>query len=178
MSYGIYNIDSVLPLSNEEYFNHVSSLIRKASSRIWVMMFIVDIRLMRDPYLCVRHLCDELVYAKWRNVDVRLIVGTLGRTHDINFANLTSSLYLSKKGIPVRFFESKYKSSLHSKYIVADYDRILLGSHNWTHGGFFGHIEDSISVHSKPLNQILSMEFEENWKSSLTEENNAEEMVQ
>lgn len=178
MSYGIYGINLALPLRNEEYFDCVSDLVRSTTRRLWITMFIMDIRIMRDPYLCVRRVCEELIYARWRNVDVRLVIGMSDDSHDIAHADLTAALYLNGKGIPVRIFDSEDKSSLHSKYVVADFDTIVVGSHNWTHGGFFGHIEDSMLISSVPLNCFLAAEFETIWNSSKEVSSHENNLVQ
>ena len=167
MKFPAFEISKALPLRNKDYFIFLLDAISAARFRIWATIFLVDITVLSDQRLYVRKLINNLVYANWRNVDVRLILGKSKIAPLIQNMNLTSARYIKDKGINVRIFHSAEDSSTHSKYVIIDHDLIILGSHNWSHGGFSQYIEDSIAVHSKNLCRNLEEEFLESWNSSL-----------
>jgi phosphatidylserine/phosphatidylglycerophosphate/cardiolipin synthase-like enzyme len=166
MTIPAYSIFSATPLGNEDYFPFLLDRFDTARSQIWASIFIVDARIYRDPKLSIRTAIERLAYARWRNVDVRILVGT-SDTPEIYIANLTSALYMQQKGLDVRFFRSPHKHSLHSKYVVIDRNAAIVGSHNWTHNAFHSSTEDSIAINSPDLAISLVKEFEVNWQSSI-----------
>lgn len=166
MEFSTYTIDSMLPLIRDEYFTFLNHKIRDARKRIWSAIFIVNPTVGLDTSLAIRHLLKNLAYAKWKNVDVKVIVGTSG-VRDIQVANNTTMLYLQELGIPVRRYIGGRRRSLHSKYVVIDDELIIVGSHNWTPGAVAEHNEDSIAVYSQNMNTLLRDEFTSNWQNAL-----------
>ena len=165
MSFGAYQIDKAIPLRNEQYFEFLNGTFQEARKRIWAAIFIVNPIVKDDEFLAVRSLLKRLAYAQWRNVDIRILVGT-SNTRGIAVANDTAYEYLKSLDIPVRKFIGKYRKSLHSKYVMIDDELIVVGSHNWTPGGAGVHNEDSIAVYSKELNLVFRDEFISNWQHS------------
>lgn len=93
-------------------------------------------------------LIGELLRAHTRGVDIRILLDA-DRTTDVYHSrriNRQVKDYLSSKGIDVRFDAAD--SVNHAKFLVADGERILLGSHNWTSGSFVRQHELSVEVHS------------------------------
>ena len=164
MKYPVYELTQAIPLRNRDYYIYLLDAIASARERIWASIFIVDIR---DPYLLVRGVVENLTFAKWRNVDVKIIIGKSESTPDIQIADSTSAMYMKEKGLAVRIFNAPEDSSLHSKYVIIDRDKLVLGSHNWSHGAFSRYIEDSISVSSVDLVESLAGEFLKAWETSI-----------
>jgi|CXWL01.1.fsa_nt_gi phosphatidylserine/phosphatidylglycerophosphate/cardiolipin synthase-like enzyme len=160
-----FAVDSAIPLQGAVCRDFLLEAIRQATSRVWANIFIVDVRLHEDPLLLVRSLLHELIVARWRQVDVRVVV-TASDTQDIFLANMTSLLYLRDQGIASRLYHSDRRSSNHSKYVVLDDHSIVVGSHNWTHRAFALNVEQSIAVHSAALTQSLALEFLGIWNDS------------
>jgi phosphatidylserine/phosphatidylglycerophosphate/cardiolipin synthase-like enzyme len=165
MSFSVYQIKEALPLRNEQYFEFLNGKFQEARKRIWASIFIINPIVEDDVYLAVRTLLKKLAYAKWRNVDIRILVGT-SNNPGIRVANDTAYEYLRNLDIPVRKFIGKYRKSLHSKYVIIDDEIIVVGSHNWTPGAAGKHNEDSIAVCSQELNRLLCDEFISNWQYS------------
>jgi len=93
-------------------------------------------------------LIGELLRAHARGVDIRILLDA-DRTTDVYHSrriNRQVKDYLSSKGIDVRFDAAN--SVNHAKLLVADGERILVGSHNWTSGSFVRQHELSVEIHS------------------------------
>lgn len=159
-------INEIWPLRNHDYYIFLLSAISQAKKRIWGNIFIIDVTVSSDQRLFVRKLINSLGFAKWRGVDVRIIVGKSESTPDIQIANTTSAQYMKLCNIDVKSFYNPKNQSTHSKYIIFDSEIIVLGSHNWTHGGFANHIEDSVAIRSLGLCKNLEVEFQNIWNSS------------
>ena len=164
----VFQVDSFVPLKDRDLFWFLIDRINKAKSRVWASVFIVDMRVEADPMMEVREIIRSLELALWRGVDVRLLVGSSQRTASIHIANATTHRYLSARGFPVRMFASSGDYGLHSKNVVIDEDWVICGSHNWTTGAFRMHVEDSIALKSRDINQRLAEELDKQWNSSVT----------
>lgn len=93
-------------------------------------------------------LIGELLRAHARGVDIRILLDA-DRTTDVYHSrriNRQVKDYLSSKGIDVRFDAAD--SVNHAKFLVADGERTLVGSHNWTSGSFVRQHELSVEIHS------------------------------
>lgn len=170
MSFSAYRIEKVLPLRNKEYFDFLNGKVQEARKRVWAAIFIINPTVPSDEFLEIRALLKRLAYARWRNVDVRVLVGTSG-VRDIRVANDTAYAYLKDLGIPVRTFVGKLSKSLHSKYVIIDDAITVVGSHNWTPGAAASGVnnEDSLAVYSDEMNLVLRDEFILNWENSATD---------
>jgi len=115
-----------------------------------VAVFIIDPRPEEDAAGTVRLVLDALVRARWRGVDVRVLVGGSSRTPAIELAGRVARRYLQSQGVPCRQFVGRRgETSLHSKYVVAD-DAVVVGSHNWTRRALVSDDELSLAVTSRP----------------------------
>lgn len=161
-----YPILSAVPLQGEDYLPYVLNKIDSAESRVWASIFIIDAGIQNDVFRSVRTLIEKLTYASWRNVDVRVVLGTADIT-DIYVACLTSAYYMKKQGIPVKQYASTGKrKSTHSKYMLFDNDLVIVGSNNWTHESFHQAINSSLAVESEGLNASLASEYDAIWQTS------------
>ena len=168
--YSIFSTEEVLLLSDTDYFYFVLDKIKNAKSKVFAVVFIIDPRVRSDKRRGVRLFLDELGYAKWQGVDVKVIVGRSDRVLNIDIANRVAFQYLQEKGIPTRVFLPTPKDySLHSKYIVFDEDLVILGSHNWTDNAFHRSKEMSAAIYSKEVAIKMTKEFEELWSTGLEE---------
>jgi phosphatidylserine/phosphatidylglycerophosphate/cardiolipin synthase-like enzyme len=166
MNIPTYPINSALSLQGDDYLPYVLDRIDLATTRIWASIFIVDARPDKDEYNSVRAVIDKLAYATWRNVDVRVVVGT-AKIVDVYVACLTSAYYMKKRGISIKEYATTGKrKSTHSKYMLFDNDLVIVGSNNWTHESFHQAVNSSLAVESEGLNASLSSEFNEIWQTS------------
>ena len=169
MNFSCYKINKAITLRNEQYFTFLNGMIQRSKKRIWAAIFIVNPTVDDDIFLTLRNLLKRLYYAKWRNVDVRVLIGSSNNL-GIGIANETAYSYLLDLGIPVHRFIGKYRKSLHSKYVILDDELIICGSHNWTPGAVHLHQEDSIAVFSEELNLLLRDEFSSHWEYAIQTE--------
>ncbi len=165
----VYKTENVIPLSNDDYYYYLMGKINNAKYRVYASIFIINSLISKDVELKVRDLIKNLAYAKWRNVDVRIIFGN-SKNCEIKTANETTARYMHSLGISVKQYESLFRSSLHSKYVIIDDELIILGSHNWSNGAFAKNLEDSVAIYSKELNTILNDEFHKLWKTGINME--------
>lgn len=160
-----YSVNAAIPLDNEQYLPYLLQTIAAASRRLWASVFIVDARLHEDTQLSVRKVIDALAYARWRGLDVRVILG-VSSVKEIYVANLTSALFMAEQQIPVRLFHSMEQSSTHNKYLMADDQTLIVGSHNWTHHAFHHHINGSLVIQSRDIVAQVGRQFLHEWGSS------------
>lgn len=171
MSFESFPVAGATLLSNADYLPFALEQFERARKRLWVSVFIIDTRVLKDPLRSVRGLVEHLCRAQWRNVDVRVLVG-VSDTPEIHIANTTSALYLKDRGLPVRHFHSAHQVSTHSKFVLVD-DLLLVGSHNWTHAAFHLGEEDSLAVRSSELAVGLGQQFEQLWAGGVQVEEGA-----
>ena len=159
-----YKIDELTPLHGPAYRDYLLKGIMSAKKSIYAMIFIVDLRVLRDVNLYVRAIFSALSEAKDKGVDVRVIVGT-SNLEDVYLAHYVTKLCCKHLEIDVRSYQST-KESLHSKIVVIDDNVSMVGSPNWTDGGLGRHIEDSVGMKSKTINKYLKARFLKLWESS------------
>jgi len=153
-------------LVNRDYYDYVVKSIDNAKIRIWISMFIINATVFGDKYLMIRRLIKGLEYAKWRNVDVKIMLG-ISEISQLWLPNSTSMHYLTNLGLETREFNTQYRTSNHSKFILFDDNLIIAGSHNWSAKSLAGiHNEISIVLNSEDVSRVLSTEFLNNWNQS------------
>lgn len=159
-----FNIDVVEPLHGSAYYDYLHKAILSAKKNIYAAIFIVDPRVSQDVNLKVRNIFSALHAVKIKGVDVRVIIGT-SDAEDIYLANFVAKKYFEHLGIIAKSYKSE-KDSLHSKFVIIDEKVSIIGSPNWSDGGFGRHIEDSVCIQSNPINKYLKSRFLKIWKTS------------
>jgi len=151
------------PVFDRDYYPLVLAAIERARTRIWVSVFICDLRPGRDVQGCVLDLISALVARASLGVDVQFMVTGDASAADIAAANLATGLYLHHSGVRcrrnMRLEDGRLGS--HAKLAVID-DAAFIGSQNWTEGGFNSHIEDAICIHGSGVERI-GAEFSYLW---------------
>ena len=119
---------AVQVLADAAYCDTLSTLIKKASQRIDLAMFLFKTSPSRDnlPAGLVR----ELVAARQRGVAVRVILESSNHDPGLNQSNQETAQLLRKGGVTV-FFDSPERTT-HAKLAVIDRRYCLVGSHNLT----------------------------------------------
>lgn len=123
--------------------------IRKAKNYIYISMFLIS------HY----QLTQELINAKKRGVDVKLIV-------EANHAQQRYSKHeiLRNYGVPVKV--ENWPGKMHAKLAVIDDENIIVGSTNWTKAGFEYNDENLLIFRNNPeAAQFLRNEFNLSWNS-------------
>ena len=110
------------------YYDTLAALIKNADQRIDLAMFLFKTSPAGNnrPAGLVR----ELVAARQRGVEVRIILEYSGHDQTLNRANQETALALKKGGVAV-FFDSPGRTN-HAKLAVIDRRYCLVGSHNLT----------------------------------------------
>ena len=118
--------DTVRILADGDYGAALAGLIKNAGQRIDLAMFIFKTSQTRNnlPAELVR----DLLAARQRGVEVRVILEYSGHDQSLNQANQETAQALAKGGIAV-FFDSPNRTS-HAKLAVIDRRYCLVGSHN------------------------------------------------
>jgi len=149
-------------LLNIEYYQRLPQLIARASSTIDACLFHVA---LTDPGHPTHVLLDALVAARARGVEVRVLLDQ-DRPDDpygSTIINGPARDFLIANNVPCRFDTAD--RLLHSKYLLIDNAFVVLGSHNWSAGSFFGFDDLSVVVESASLAAVLRPRFESFWSA-------------
>ena len=152
-------------VSDADYLPVILDLVDRARATCLCSVFIVDLAPSRDRVLSVGEVLRALAAARWRGVDVRLLVG--GSRENLEIAE-TADVARARAlalGIPCRWATSKPGRGSHAKFVVAD-DAVLTGSHNWSPGAFGGQVQDSLLLRSVDLAAYVASIFERQWATA------------
>lgn len=147
--------------SDRDYESLLTAMIGRARRRIRVSMFIVDLA-SYDPALRVLGVLQELAAARWRSVDVQMLIGGSRSNLDIAQSAATGLAVARRLAIPTRWMTARKVRGSHAKYVVAD-DEVMLGSHNWSPSAFASSTQDSLWLHSPELAAVLCDAFAAQW---------------
>lgn len=158
--------DSVLAprtslLPGKHYYYHVRDAIRGAEARVDVAMFHIALPTSDHP---TKRLLDALAEAHERGVRVRVLVDRDRPTDPYNSAviNAAAVNFLLDAGVSVRV--DAPGNLLHSKFLVIDADRTIIGSHNWSAGSYFGFDDLSVDVESSAFARSARRRFDDLWR--------------
>lgn len=147
-------------LEGTAYYERLPEFIRAASASIKVAMFHAAFPGPNHP---TKLLLDELIAARARGVDVRVVLDRDRATDPYmsTVINTKAKRYLEDQGVECRF--DKEDVLLHSKYVVLDERLCILGSHNWSAGSYFAFDDLSFVVESPEMAAALVARFEQLW---------------
>jgi hypothetical protein len=158
-------------ISSRDYFFKTKEVIDSAEKSIHMSMFVVALRPSHKDSV-VYKLCDALIEAKKRGVDVRVILDQNVNYYDdqkgIESKNEEAYKYLSKNGIDV-FYDNKNKYT-HSKALVIDEKIVIIGSTNWSYSAIERNNESSAIVWSPEFAKSILEEFSEIKKEKIVAE--------
>ena len=155
-------------LTDEHYGWALRQSVQASKRRCLCSIFIID---LKTPCAanCITDVIDDLADARWRGVDVRVLVGGSRSTFAIGEAAAIAVAHLTDRGIPSRWLTSdKAARGSHAKNVVVD-EAVLLGSHNWSPGAFHRDTQDSVRITSAALAEYLAALFEARWTSDGTD---------
>ncbi len=144
-------------LAGSEYHARLPGLIAAATQRIAMAMFHVAMPGAEHP---THELIDALIAAQARGVQVQVLLDR-DRASDpyrSTVINRRAALHLAAGGVAVR--EDSAERLLHSKFLLFDDHTVVLGSHNWSAGSYFGFDDVSLAVHAPPLAAQLRERFD------------------
>ena len=148
-------------LEGREYYQMLIDDIRNAKSEILVAMYLMKYD-PDDPYDWVNDLIRELVAAKNRGVDVKVIIEY--RTYQGYMdVNLEAYNYLKDHGVDVKLDEDSETD--HFKFVVIDGKIVYVGSHNWSEAALYYNREVSIRIVDEGIARELKDYFNALWSS-------------
>ena len=140
-------------LKDKEYLEVLHKALQEAKDSIYVQMYII-ITKPDDPEHPVSILLDDLIQAKDRGVEVKVIIedGKFERSYNA-FAKLKEA------GVDVRL-DSPLRM-LHSKTVIIDRKISIIGSTNWSKAAIYHNQETSILIESEEVAERLLKDFSE-----------------
>lgn len=127
--------------------NNVLPLIQNAKKYVYIPTFIIT----HDE------LANELINAKKRGVDVKLIIDATNV-----YSRKSKIKELRSAGVPVKV--ENYAGKMHSKSIIIDDEYIVAGSMNFTNSGENKNDENVLIIENKTLARYYKGFFEYLWK--------------
>jgi cardiolipin synthase A/B len=132
--------------------DEILSLIRGAKESIDVEMYLFSY----DP------LADELILAKKRGVEVRVILEPrLSGSND----NLDTVKTLRDSGVDARWATLEYKLT-HTKAMIIDKKKVLVGSTNWSSSALKKNREYSVLIEDERIVMEFFQNFEKDWEKA------------
>jgi len=147
----------VTPINNREYIATVRRLVQNAHTSIAIMLY--QTRYYEEyPDTETNHLLRDLIEAKLRGVDVKILIDTGDwNPNNKNEYNLDYVDRLTTAGIEV--WEDSPTDVSHEKVICIDSDLTVVSSHNWTYYSIAKNNEVAVVVESKPVNEFFRQYF-------------------
>lgn len=160
-------------IEDSEYFEVMLANVEQAQQRIWLDMFLFDIRPARDVRGRVLELAMALVDRFHSGVDVRVLLTGLVRTPALGVANVATGLLLDASGVPHRrvFDAGNGRGGSHAKLVIVD-DIATVGSQNWSDDAFGTNHEDAVMLKG-PVVDILASDFIAIWRRGRSVPRNA-----
>jgi DNA uptake protein ComE-like DNA-binding protein len=147
-------------LDGAAYYERLPLFLRDATTSIKVAMFHAAFPGPNHP---TKALLDELIAAKSRGVDVKVVLDRDRETDPYMSVVINSNAkrYLEDHGVECRF--DREEMLLHSKYVVIDDGVSIVGSHNWSAGSYSEFDDLSFVVQSPEIAAALTARFERLW---------------
>jgi len=156
------SIGLVRTLRDDEYFDVVRPMLQGAGQRILLLVYGFHIN-TDYPDSDVEKLANELVAAKARGVDVRVILEYSDYNTSLNEMNEATAKKLLAGGVPVRW--DPVDTISHAKLLLVD-DRAVVGSNNWGHGGFHLYHEVGSVTDNSAAVDYFTKYYEKIWGES------------
>lgn len=150
-------------LLDRAYYEDLPLLLRGASESIDVCMFFMALGGSEHP---TRKLVDTLVERAAAGCRVRVLLDRddVGDPYGSRLINADAARFLSENGVTVH--HDKAERLLHSKLILLDDDKLVIGSHNWTAGSYLSYRDLSFLVEGKDAMKDWRGRFEALWAES------------
>ena len=148
-------------LEDREYYQLLIEDIRSAKSEILVAMYLMKYD-PDDPYDWANDLIRELVAAKERGIEVKVIIEYRIYQGYMD-VNLEAYNYLKDHGVDVKLDEDSETD--HFKFVVIDGKIVYVGSHNWSEAALYYNREVSIRIVDEGIARELKDYFNALWSS-------------
>lgn len=148
-----------IPIIDREYFDVIQATMKKAKKKIWVMVY--GFKLSSSENTRADILANEMIRAKKRGVEVKVILEKSDFNEWLNRMNGKTIEYFKENGIEARF--DKEDVITHAKVVIID-DAVFLGSTNWSYGGLELWHNSDILIKNKKIVDFFVNYFEEKFK--------------
>ena len=149
-------VEELRLVTNEQYFQVARDLIKGAKHSLRVMMFEMTYYKNRASSP-TNVLMQELISARKRGVKVEVILEMKEGEDRTTINNRQSGKILSEGGVTV-IYDSPSQTT-HTKVLIIDDERVLLGSTNWTYSALSNNNEVSVLIRSKEIAKELTAYF-------------------
>jgi phosphatidylserine/phosphatidylglycerophosphate/cardiolipin synthase-like enzyme len=149
----------VTPINNREYAPAVQQLLQKARKSIWLMLY--QTRYYEEyPDTITNHYVNDLIAAKQRGVDVKVLVDTGDwNPSQKNEYNLDYVDRLTTAGIEI--WEDAPEDVSHQKVILVDEEITVISSLNWSYYSLANNNEVGAIIYSPEVNDYFRAYFRE-----------------
>ena len=151
--------EKIIPIIDREYFDLVQATMKKAKDRIWVMVY--GFKLSGSGATKADLLADEMIKAKKRGVEVKVILEKSDFNEWLNRMNGKTIEYFKENGIEARLDNEDVIT--HAKVVIID-DSVFLGSTNWSYGGLELWHNSDILIRNEKIVDFFVDYFEEKFK--------------
>ena len=150
-------------LWSDDYWKDLPALMGSALKTIDVCMFHIAAPNAEHPTYA---LIDALRAAHLRGVAVRVLLDRDGKMDPYHSTVINSDArrFFSESSVPCRSDASN--RLLHSKYLILDATLVVIGSHNWSAGSYFGFDDLTLAISSPELAADLGARFEAQWSAA------------
>lgn len=162
MSAGPLPAEGIEVITDRQYERVVGDAFTHARSSIRMMMF--------EARYYERHrnsptnlLIEQLIAARRRGVDVKVILERREEKDRVSTSNLKTGALLSRGGVEMRY--DPLHTTTHSKLLIIDGEISVVGSTNWTYSALEKNHEVSVLIRSPQVARTLQDYFQEVWKS-------------
>ena len=154
--------EGVTPVNNREYGNAVRELIQKSKKSLAIMLY--QARFYPEyPDTLTNYLVHDLIAAKQRGVDVKIVVDTGDwNPQQKNEYNTDFVDRLTTSGIEI--WEDSPEEVSHQKVICIDDDITVVSSNNWLYYSIAKNNEVAVVIYSPQVNQWFRDYFAERVK--------------
>ncbi|MFT3817374.1 MAG: phospholipase D-like domain-containing protein [Rubrivivax sp.] len=147
-------------LAGADYVDRLPELFGAATTRIELLMFHIALASAAHP---TRRLLDALIAAGARGVAVRVLVDQdqPDDPYHSTVINSAAARALRDGGVAVRV--DSRERLLHSKALSIDDALLVMGSHNWSAGSYFGFDDLSLALRAPALALQFRQRFDALW---------------
>ena len=149
-------------ITDRQYFAVVRDCFQKAKSSIRMMMFEASYyKSHQDSPSNI--LIRELIAAKRRGVEVKVILDRREKKERNTLKNLETGALLAKGGVEVVY--DPLKVVTHTKLLLIDGEISVVGSTNWTYSALEKNHEVAVLIRSPEVANNLQDYFQDVWKT-------------
>lgn len=157
------NAATVKLLADHAYYKELPALLEGAKTSIDICMFYMA---LGGPDHPTRPLVDALAKKQENGCKVRVLLDRddIGDPYGSRFINSHAARYLAEHGVTVHHDQGN--RVLHSKFVLLDDARLVIGSHNWTDGSYLKYRDLSFVLDVRNAANTWSDRFDALWKVS------------